>query len=154
MSHRAGLSIGVRKSDPAQREIDCDPKLATVRGQLFQGDRAMRVILSTVSMAAALVATEVSAQSVNLTGRWQCVAFCVAPPGRYAFITQNGWEINVVNKSGVASRAWFNWPGRIWVERANEGAVYSPNGFTLQFDRGTVWQRAPELPPPLVRRSK
>ena len=113
MSHRAGLSIGVRKSDPAQREIDCDPKLATVRGQLFQGDRAMRVILSTVSMAAALVATEVSAQSVNLTGRWQCVAFCVAPPGRYAFITQNGWEINVVNSSGVASRAWFNWPGRI-----------------------------------------
>ena len=83
----------------------------------------MRVILSTVSMAAALVATEVSAQSVNLTGRWQCVAFCVAPPGRYAFITQNGWEINVVNELGVASRAWFNWPGRIWVERANEGAV-------------------------------
>ena len=114
----------------------------------------MRSILSAVSMTAALVATDVSAQSVNLTGRWQCVASCVAPPGSYAFITQNGWEINVVNELGVPSRAWFNWPGRIWVERANEGAVYSPNGSTLQFDRGTVWQRAPELPPPLVRHSK
>jgi hypothetical protein len=114
----------------------------------------MRIILSAVSMMAALVATDASAQSVNLTGRWQCVASCAAPPGSYAFITQNGWEINVVSESGVPSRAWFNWPGRIWVERANEGAVYSPDGFTLQFDRGTVWQRAPEVPPPLSRRRK
>ena len=114
----------------------------------------MRIILSAVSMMATLVVTDASAQSVNLTGRWQCVASCVAPPGSYAFITQNGWEINVVSELGVPSRAWLNWPGRIWVERANEGAVYSPDGFTLQFDRGTVWQRAPEVPPPLARRRK
>ena len=49
-------------------------------------------------------------------------------------------------------RAWVDYPGRIWVDRANQGAVYSPDGFRVQFDRGTVWERAPELPPPLPRR--
>ena len=34
------------------------------------------------------------------------------------------------------------------------GANYSPNGFTLQFDNGTIWQRAPELPPPPPLRSR
>ena len=28
------------------------------------------------------------------------------------------------------------------------GAIYSPDGMTIQFDRGTVWQRAIDLPPP------
>ena len=68
----------------------------------------MRMILSAVVVMAGLVATDASAQSVNLTGRWQCVASCVAPPGSFAFITQNGWEINMVSDMGVASRAWFN----------------------------------------------
>ena len=110
------------------------------------------MILSAVAVMAELVATDASAQSVNLTGRWQCVASCAAPPGNFAFITQNGWEINMVSDMGVASRAWFNWPGCIWVERANEGAIYFPDGFTLQFDRGTVWQRAPQVSPPARRR--
>ena len=35
-----------------------------------------------------------------------------------------------------------------FAQRANEGAIYSPDGFTLQFDHGTVWQRAPLVPPP------
>ena len=86
----------------------------------------MKMILSAVAVMAGLVATDASAQSVNLTGRWQCVASCAAPPGNFAFITQNGWEINMVSDMGVASRAWFNWLGRIWVERANEGAIIPP----------------------------
>src|SRR5215470_19328777 len=109
----------------------------------------MRVLLSAVAMSAALVATDASAQFVNLTGRYRCVALCT--PGlanQFAFITQNGTELNVVNDAGEASRAWVDYPGRIWVQQANEGAVYSPDGLTIQFDRGTIWQRALELPPP------
>ena len=48
----------------------------------------------------------------------------------------------------MPSRAWIDYPGHIWVQRANEGAIYSPDGFTLQFDHGTIWQRAPLVPPP------
>lgn len=105
----------------------------------------------------ALAATGASAQDVvNLTGQWQCVTLCLGPPGGLAFITQNGWDMNVVNDAGVPSRAWIDYPGHIWLESANEGAVYSPDGLTLQFDRGTIWQRAPLLvpapPPPLPSR--
>jgi len=98
-----------------------------------------------------MVASGASAQGINLTGQWQCVASCLAPPGNFAYITQNGWDLNVVNEVGMASRAWVDYPGHIWINRANEGAVYSPDGFALQFDNGTVWQRASEMPPPLVR---
>jgi hypothetical protein len=106
------------------------------------------MVFSVIAMATALVATDASAQYVNLTGRYRCVVNCVAPPGSFAFITQNGWDLNVVNDVGEPSRAWLDYPGRIWVERANQGAVYSPDGLTIQFDRGTIWERAPELPPP------
>lgn len=93
---------------------------------------------------AALVAGEASAQGVNLIGRWRCVELCLGPPGSFAFITQNGWELNIVNDAGQPSRAWVDYPGRIWVENAQQGAIYSPDGTTLQFDRGSIWRRAPE----------
>jgi hypothetical protein len=109
----------------------------------------MRVVLSAIAMSAALVATGASAQGVNLTGRWVCVELCTPGlQGQFAFITQNGWELNVVNDAGEASRAWVDYPGRLWIQRANQGAIYSPDGMNIQFDRGTVWQRAIELPPP------
>jgi hypothetical protein len=112
----------------------------------------MKMTLSVIATVAALAATDASAQGVNLTGRWQCLALCLGEPGSMAFITQNGWEMNIVNEVGQPSRAWVNYPGRIWVDTANQGAIYSPDGMTLQFDRGTIWQRAPEqlvaLPPP------
>jgi hypothetical protein len=61
-----------------------------------------------------------------------------------AFVTQNGRNINIVTESGVPIRAWIDWyapRSRIWMEALREGAVYSPDGMTIQFDRGTVWQR-------------
>jgi hypothetical protein len=69
--------------------------------------------------------------------KWMC-------PGRlggYAFVTQNGWDLNMVNDAGQASRAWVEHPGRIWIQQANQGAIYSPTGLTIQFDRGTIWRR-------------
>jgi hypothetical protein len=112
----------------------------------------MKALLGGVALAAALAATNASAQGVNLSGRWQCMAGCLGPTGSYAYITQNGWEMNIVNDAGIASRGWVDYPGRIWVLQANQGAIYSPDGMTLQFDSGSIWQRAPELPPPPRRR--
>jgi hypothetical protein len=111
----------------------------------------MKTTLTAMALLISVVASPASAQGVNLNGRWQCVALCVGPPGSLAIITQYGWEMNVVSESGVPSRAWIDRPGHIWVERAGVGAIYSPDGLTLQFENGTVWQRAPELPPPPLR---
>ena len=111
----------------------------------------MKALFTAVALSASLAASGASAQDVNLSGQWQCMAQCLDPPGGFAFITQNGWDLNVVNDVGMASRACVDYPGHIWIDRADMGAIYSPNGFTLQFDNGTIWQRAPELPPPPLR---
>jgi len=114
----------------------------------------MKILLTAMAFSAALGASGASAQSVNLSGRWQCVAVCLGAPGGIGYITQNGWDLNVLDEIGQPSRAWIDYPGHIWLERANQGAIFSPDGFALQFDRGTVWQRAPEMPPlpPLYQR--
>ena len=49
--------------------------------------------------------------------------------------------MRLVNEAGMPSRAWIDRPGHIWVDFWHEGAVYSVDGLTIQFDRGTVWQR-------------
>jgi hypothetical protein len=105
----------------------------------------MRVVTSAWVVAAALVAADASAQveGVDLNGRYRCVELCLGGPGSFAFITQNGWELNVVNDAGEPSRGWVDRPGRIWVQQANQGAIYSPDGMRIQFDRGTIWLRVP-----------
>ena len=105
----------------------------------------MKMVVGVVAMSAALGATQAAAQApgVDLNGPWVCVANCLGAPGSPAFITQNGWELNVVNDAGVPSRGWVDRPGRIWIEQANQGAIYSPDGLQIQFDGGTIWRRAP-----------
>jgi hypothetical protein len=96
--------------------------------------------------------TGASAQEL-LSGQYQCVQNCTGP--QMVYITQNGWDMNLVNEAGQPSRAWIDHPGHIWAERWNEGAVISPDGFAIQFDDGTVWQRfvpVPPPPPPVLRR--
>lgn len=114
----------------------------------------MRRVLGAAAVLTALMATNASAQvqGVDLNGQWVCVTLCVAGPGNFAYITQYGWQLNVVNEAGQASQAKVDYPGRIWLFQANQGAIYSPDGLTVQFDGGTVWQRAPVPPPPLRRR--
>jgi hypothetical protein len=105
----------------------------------------MKPVMYAIALSAVLLVSPAAAQvqGVDLNGRWRCVTLCLGAPGSFAFITQNGWEMNIVNDAGQASRAWVDYPGRIWVEQADQGAIYSPDGITLQFDRGTIWQRAP-----------
>jgi hypothetical protein len=109
----------------------------------------MKTALASVAMLGLLGVASASAQDVNLTGRYICVQLCQdGLAGRPAYITQNGWELNLVNEAGRPSRGWFNWGGRLWADNWNLGAVYSPGGIMVQFDNGTVWQRdiAPPVP--------
>jgi hypothetical protein len=112
----------------------------------------MRMLLVVFGMLITLVSTEASAQpAVNLTGQYRCVQLCqLGHVGWPAYVTQNGWNINLLNEAGQPSRAWFRWGGRIWAENWNVGAVYSPDGLIIQFDNGTIWRRY--LGGPVVRR--
>ena len=112
----------------------------------------MKALFTAIVLSATLAASGASAQGSNLSGRWQCMAQCLGPPGGFAFITQNGWDLNIVNDAGMASRAWEDYPGHIWIEGVQMGALYSPDGFTLQFTNGTIWQRAPILAAASARR--
>jgi hypothetical protein len=80
-------------------------------------------------------------QVLNVSGGFQCVEGCAGGLPGTVFVTQNGWNLNLVNELGQPSRAWIDWPGHIWAQNWNEGAVYSPDGMTIQFDNGTVWRR-------------
>ena len=108
------------------------------------------------NMAAEPVVQTVAAPLVSsgigpgLSGQFQCIAGC-AGVGGPAFVTQNGWDLNLVNEIGQPSRAWIDWPGHIWVQSWNEGAVYSADGMTIQFDNGTVWAKNVILVVPPVR---
>jgi hypothetical protein len=89
-------------------------------------------------------ATGASAQAIgsqedlpDLSGIYRCVRECVG--AGLIRIAQVGRELGVVNELGQPARGWIKWPGRIWIESWQEGAVYSPTAFTIQFDRGTVW---------------
>lgn len=121
----------------------------------------MRMISWSVGALAAsvavLAATEASAQAVNLTGAYKCVQICQSGfVGNSAYVTQNGPDLNLLNEAGEPARAWPDWfspATRIWIDRWNEGAVYSPDGMLIQFDNGTIWQRdLGPLPPPPRRR--
>lgn len=90
---------------------------------------------------------------VPLSGQYQCLQNCRGPG--FAYVTQYGWDLNVVNEAGQPSRAWIDYPGHIWAQSWQEGAVYSADGLTIQFDDGTVWQRyvgqgLPAVPAPQV----
>jgi hypothetical protein len=89
-----------------------------------------------------VVATPLPGQVLNVSGQFQCIQGCAGGVPGLAFVTQNGWELNLVNELGQPTRAWIDWPGHIWTQSWNEGAVYSPDGMTIQFDNGTVWQRS------------
>lgn len=103
----------------------------------------MRMLLGVFGLLATLATTEASAQPLTLTGQYRCVQLCLlGHVGWPAYVTQNGWAINLLNEAGVPSRAWFRWGGtRIWAENYHQGAVISPDGGIIQFDSGTIWRR-------------
>ena len=114
----------------------------------------MKALPIVVCIAAAVAASDASAQSINLTGIYRCVQICRG--GLPAHVTQNGPELNLLTEAGQPSRAWPDWfspANRIWIDAFNESAVYSRDGMLIQFDNGTIWQRDLwPVPPPLRRR--
>ncbi len=93
--------------------------------------------------------TAASAQDiVNLSGEFTCVQGCMNNSPGPAFVTQNGWTMNLVNEAGQPSRAWIDRPGHLWADFWQEGATYSPDGMSIVFDSGSVWQRGFVPPPP------
>jgi len=112
-------------------------------------ERSVMKIASVLAVLAAFGATEASAQGVNLTGQFRCVQLCTAGlQGQPAYVTQNGSNLNLLNEAGEPSRAWIDWSGHIWAESWHQGALFSNDGMTIQFDRGTIWQRDLGEPPP------
>ena len=94
-------------------------------------------------LLSALAASNPSAQSVgsqhwvdDLSGFYRCVQKCGG--GRFIHLAQTGWNLDVTNETGQSSTAWIQGPGHIWTSWS-EGAVYSADGFTIQFSGGTVW---------------
>jgi len=106
----------------------------------------MKVLAALVAVSA-LGITPASAQ-VLLSGQYHCVQNCSGPG--FAYVTQNGWDLNLVNEVGQPSRAWIDYPGHFWAQYWNQGATYSPDGMTIQFDRGSVWQRVVGPTPDMV----
>jgi hypothetical protein len=114
-----------------------------------QGGWAMRASLMALIGATgvlAATATGASAQVLNLTGQFQCVRMCSSPVPALASLNQINWDMSLVNDAGFPSHGWIDYPGHIWIATWNEGAVYSPDGLTIQFDNGTVWRRVVAVP--------
>jgi len=101
------------------------------------------------AVVAPIVVAPAPGQVLNVSGQFQCIQGCAGGLPGLAFVTQNGWNLNLVNELGQPTRAWVDWPGHIWAQSWNEGAVYSPDGMTIQFDNGAVWQRSLELLQPI-----
>jgi hypothetical protein len=99
----------------------------------------MKALIAGIIMAAG-IPTLASAQGINLTGQYRCIRLCTdyAAP---AFVTQSGTNLRLSTTDGRSSYAWVDYPGHIWIEPWYEGALFSPDGMTIQFDRGAVWQR-------------
>ena len=112
--------------------------------------------ISMLTIALAMLATDALAQDGILNGPYHCVQLC--QPGFEAapiYITQNHDQLNIVDEAGVAGRAQLDWfSRRFWVYAWNNGAVFTPDGVTIQFDNGRVWERGQPLPPPAAPRKR
>jgi hypothetical protein len=121
-------------------------------------DTAVPAVPPPAVVAPAVVAPVIVApgpgQVLNVSGQFECIQGCAGGLPGLAFVTQNGWDLNLVNELGQPTRAWVDWPGHIWAQSWNEGAVYSPDGMTIQFDNGAVWQRSLQLLQPIPAYSR
>ena len=113
-----------------------------IRMSASMGDSVRLRLIASMALSV-LFATDASAQAVggqswvpDLSGIYRCVNNCVGPG--VVRVMQRGRALRLVSPAGQPSSAWIDAPGHIRTSW-NEGAVYSPNGFTIQFASGTVW---------------
>ena len=110
----------------------------------FAGGAGMTARNFALIALSALAATSASAQSIgtqrlppDLAGLYRCVRNCAGTGP--AQISQRGWDLYLTNENGQTAQAWIDWPGHIKSQSWDDCAVYSPDGFTIQFNRGAVW---------------
>ena len=113
----------------------------------------MRIASIALVILASLLTQPASAQSVgtqarppNLSGIYRCVHNCFA--ARFGRVVAVGTELVLTRYDGTPVKAWIDWAGHIWVPSLGEGAVYSADGFTIQFERGSVWVLVDPQPVP------
>jgi len=100
-----------------------------------------------LALGAALLVTAISTPAladppINVDGVYRCVHLCQPGyEGLRAFIGQSGTDVNLVGEAGNSATGFIEYPRRIWVDAWNEGAMISPDGTKIQFDKGTVWLR-------------
>ena len=68
-------------------------------------------------VAFGLMSSPASADIANLTGHYICVKNCSGKLWHSAYVTQNGWDLNLLTEANVPIRAQTDWfsPNRIWV---------------------------------------
>ena len=103
----------------------------------------MKTFIVGCLVALGLMTSPASADIANLTGHYICVKNCNGMLWHSAYVTQNGWDLNLLTGANEPLRAQTDWfsPNRIWIVAWNTGAVYSPNGWVIQFDNGMIWRR-------------
>ena len=84
--------------------------------------RRLQTLFSTFVFLVITVMSASAQPATSLTGTYRCVKDCAS-----------GFEISPTTQ--------------IWIEALQQVAVYSPDGLTIQFDRGTVWLRAQQVVP-------
>jgi len=136
---RPAARPAVRHHVVASRKIQ--DRVAMNYGRPLYNMAAAPMVQTAVATPVVQATPVVAPVGQGLSGQFQCVQGCAGGSPGPAFVTQNGWDLNLVNEIGQPSRAWVDYPGRIWVQSWNEGAVYSADGMTIQFDNGTVWAR-------------
>ena len=111
-------------------------------------------VLALVAAVSAFATSSAQAQWADLTGQYQCIQNCKGPGLARITQAERSYDLNLVNEVGEPSRGWIDRPSHIWAEDWHEGAIIAPDGMTIQFDNGAVWQRfvPPPPPPPLPPR--
>lgn len=68
-------------------------------------------------VALGLMTSPASADIANLTGRYICVKNCNGMLWHSAYVTQNGWDLNLLTGANEPLRAQTDWfsPNRIWI---------------------------------------
>jgi hypothetical protein len=104
---------------------------------------SMKNVIVGCLVALGLMSSPASAEIANLTGHYVCVKNCNGTLWHSTYVTQNGWDLNLLTGANEPLRAQTDWfsPNRIWIAAWNTGAVYSPNGWVIQFDNGMIWRR-------------
>ena len=101
----------------------------------------MKVVLAAFALSTALIPSSASSRRCKLDWK-MAVRGAVHRPARWLCLHHAiRLEPQRRKRHPSASRAWIDYPGHIWVNRTNEGAIYSPDDLTpLQFDRGHAFR--------------